>query len=102
RELARAQEAYGALRRSQVGRGERAEKIRTYNFRENRVTDHRIGLTLYNLQTMLDGDLDPMIDALAIAAEKELALALSRPGWSSPAWKRSSCSATAPAGVEPS
>jgi peptide chain release factor 1 len=73
RELARAQEAYGALRRSQVGRGERAEKIRTYNFRENRVTDHRIGLTLYNLQAMLDGDLDPMIDALAIAAEKELA-----------------------------
>src|SRR6476619_2759928 len=53
RELLKTQEAYGELRRSQVGRGERAEKIRTYNFRENRVTDHRIGLTLHNLQTML-------------------------------------------------
>jgi len=71
RELSKAQEAYGALRRSQVGRGERAEKIRTYNFRENRVTDHRIGLTLHNLQAMLEGDLDPLLDALAIAAEKE-------------------------------
>lgn len=52
------------LRRSQVGSGERSEKIRTYNFPQNRVTDHRIGLTLYNLQDVLDGDLDEIIDAL--------------------------------------
>jgi len=52
------------LRRSQVGSGERSEKIRTYNFPQNRVTDHRIGLTLYNLQDVLDGDLDELIDAL--------------------------------------
>jgi len=52
------------LRRSQVGTGERSEKIRTYNFPQNRVTDHRIGLTLYNLQEILDGKLDEVIDAL--------------------------------------
>jgi peptide chain release factor 1 len=47
-----------------VGSGERSEKIRTYNFPQNRVTDHRIGLTLYNLQDVLDGALDELIDAL--------------------------------------
>jgi peptide chain release factor 1 len=52
-------------RRSQVGTGERSEKIRTYNFPQNRVTDHRIGLTLYRLPAVLDGDLDPFIDQLA-------------------------------------
>ena len=52
------------LRKSQVGSGERSEKIRTYNFPQNRVTDHRIGLTLYNLQDVLDGALDELIDAL--------------------------------------
>ena len=52
-------------RRSQVGTGERAEKIRTYNFPQDRVTDHRIGLTLHNLPRILDGDLDELIDALA-------------------------------------
>ncbi|MCX7682233.1 MAG: peptide chain release factor 1 [Anaerolineae bacterium] len=51
-------------RRSQVGTGERSEKIRTYNFPQNRVTDHRIGLTLYQLPEVLDGDLDPFIEAL--------------------------------------
>jgi len=51
-------------RRSQVGTGERCEKIRTYNFPQNRVTDHRIGLTIYNLSEVLDGDLDEFIDAL--------------------------------------
>ncbi len=52
-------------RRAQVGTGERAEKIRTYNFRENRVTDHRIGLTIRRLDQVLDGDLDPFVEALA-------------------------------------
>ncbi len=51
-------------RRKQVGTGERSEKIRTYNFPQNRVTDHRIGLTLYRLGDILDGDLDEIIDAL--------------------------------------
>ena len=52
-------------RRSQVGTGGRSEKIRTYNFKENRVTDHRIGLTLYKLDKVLMGDLDEVVDALA-------------------------------------
>ncbi len=52
------------LRRGQVGGGGRSEKIRTYNYKENRVTDHRIGLTVYNLQKVLLGDLDEIVDAL--------------------------------------
>ena len=52
-------------RRSQVGTGERAEKIRTYNFPQDRVTDHRIGLTLHNLPRILEGELDELIDTLA-------------------------------------
>jgi peptide chain release factor 1 len=66
-ELRRQQEEVGSARRSQVGSGERGSKIRTYNFRENRVTDHRIGLTLYNLDRVLEGQLDPLIDGLAEA-----------------------------------
>ncbi len=58
-------------RRSQVGTGERSEKIRTYNFPQNRVTDHRIGLTVYRLQDILDGDLDEIIDALITADQAE-------------------------------
>ncbi|QJA05807.1 peptide chain release factor 1 [Thermosulfurimonas marina] len=58
------QEKIQAARRSQVGTGERSERIRTYNFPQNRVTDHRIGLTLYRLEEILDGDLDEFIDAL--------------------------------------
>ena len=54
----------GDLKRSQLGGGGRSEKIRTYNFKENRVTDHRIGLTTYTLDAVLAGDLDPFIDAL--------------------------------------
>jgi peptide chain release factor 1 len=54
-ELRRQQEEVGSARRSQVGSGERGSKIRTYNYRENRVTDHRIGLTLYNLDRVLEG-----------------------------------------------
>ena len=56
--------AQAADRRSQVGTGERAEKIRTYNYRENRVTDHRIGLTIKRLPEILEGDLDEFVDAL--------------------------------------
>jgi peptide chain release factor 1 len=48
-----------------VGSGDRSEKIRTYNFPQNRVTDHRIGLTLHQLPAILEGDLDPMIEPLA-------------------------------------
>ena len=53
-----------AERRSQVGGGGRSEKIRTYNFKENRVTDHRIGFSIYRLTDVLSGDLDPVVDAL--------------------------------------
>ena len=54
-------------RRSQVGTGDRSERIRTYNYHENRVTDHRIGLSLYSLDVLLDGTLSPLIDALVTA-----------------------------------
>jgi peptide chain release factor 1 len=53
-----------AERRTQIGGGGRSEKIRTYNYKENRVTDHRIGLTLYHLDRVLQGDLDELVDAL--------------------------------------
>ncbi|MEI9962407.1 MAG: peptide chain release factor-like protein [Limisphaerales bacterium] len=55
---------YAAHRKQQVGTGERNEKIRTYNFPQNRVTDHRIEVTLYNLANFIDGDLDPLIEPL--------------------------------------
>ncbi len=58
-------------RRSQIGSGDRSERIRTYNFPQGRVTDHRISLTLYKLEQFLDGDMDEMIDALAIAEKTE-------------------------------
>jgi peptide chain release factor 1 len=58
-----------ADRKAQVGSGERAEKIRTYNYRENRVTDHRIGLTIKRLPEVLEGDLDDLVDALALDHE---------------------------------
>jgi len=61
----------GEARRRQVGKGERSEKIRTYNFPQNRVTDHRIGLTSYRLDEVLDGDLDEFIDRLILAEQME-------------------------------
>jgi peptide chain release factor 1 len=60
-------EKYSAQRRDQIGTGGREEKIRTYNFPQNRVTDHRIGLTLHNLDRLIDGDLDELIGALQAA-----------------------------------
>jgi peptide chain release factor 1 len=66
REAERARE-----RKTQVGTGDRSAKIRTYNFPQNRVTDHRIGLTLYRLGDVLNGDLDELIGALRLAAEQE-------------------------------
>ena len=58
------EEKYSATRKSQIGSGGREEKIRTYNFPQNRVTDHRIDLTLYNLSNVIDGDIDPLVDPL--------------------------------------
>ena len=62
-----AAEAEADERKSQVGSGDRSERIRTYNFPQSRVTDHRIGLTLYKLEAFLDGDMDEIIDALILA-----------------------------------
>jgi peptide chain release factor 1 len=70
-ELARQQAQIGAERRSMVKSGDRSEKIRTYNFPQNRVTDHRIGLTLHQLDQILDGRLDPLIDALTTYYQAE-------------------------------
>ena len=61
----------GEERRLQVGSGERSEKIRTYNYPQNRVTDHRIGLTLYRLDTIMNGDLDEFVDELATTEQAE-------------------------------
>jgi peptide chain release factor 1 len=64
-EQQRQAEERGDVRRSQVGSGERAEKIRTYNFPDDRVTDHRVGLTVHNLPGLLEGDLDRLVEPLA-------------------------------------
>ena len=64
RKIAEENAKYAARRKAQVGSGERSEKIRTYNFPQNRVTDHRIELTLYNLSALINGDLQPVIDPL--------------------------------------
>ena len=63
--------AEAANRKAQVGSGDRSEKIRTYNYPQSRVTDHRVGFTSYNLPVVMDGDLDPFIDALILADEAE-------------------------------
>ncbi len=63
-ELEKQQAALGAERRSQVGSGDRSEKIRTYNFPQNRVTDHRIGFSLHQLEFVMEGKMEPIIDAL--------------------------------------
>jgi peptide chain release factor 1 len=73
RERERRQAEQAAARRLQIGSGERAEKIRTYNFNENRITDHRIKLTVYRLEQVLNGDLGELTDALS-AEERRRAL----------------------------
>ncbi len=70
-ELEKQRSLIGAERRSQVGTGDRSEKIRTYNFKENRVTDHRIGLTLHQLDLVLEGSLDTLIEALTAYYQTE-------------------------------
>jgi peptide chain release factor 1 len=70
-ELEKQQAALGAERRSMVGTGDRSEKIRTYNFPQNRVTDHRIGLTLHQLDFVMDGKLDAVLDALTAYFQTE-------------------------------
>ena len=70
-ELEKQQAELGAERQSQIGHGNRSEKIRTYNFPQDRCTDHRIGLTVHNLDKILDGNLDEIIDALATHEQTE-------------------------------
>jgi peptide chain release factor 1 len=70
-EMDKQQKALSDERRSMVGTGERSEKIRTYNFRENRVTDHRIGLTLHRLDTIIDGDVGEILDTLTTHFQTE-------------------------------
>ena len=72
--LQQAHDAEAEMRKSQVGTGDRSEKIRTYNFPQGRVTDHRINLTLYKLDKVLNGDLQEIIDA-CIAADQTAKLA---------------------------
>jgi peptide chain release factor 1 len=64
RKIAEENAKYAAQRKDQIGTGERSEKIRTYNFPQNRVTDHRIELTLYNLANVIEGEIDPLIEPL--------------------------------------
>ena len=73
-EQQKAHDAEAELRRSQIGTGDRSEKIRTYNFPQGRVTDHRIKLTLYKLDSIMNGDIDELIDSL-IAADQAAKLA---------------------------
>ncbi|MDR3050113.1 MAG: peptide chain release factor 1 [Oscillospiraceae bacterium] len=71
-------ESYAQHRRAQVGTGDRSERIRTYNFPQGRVTDHRIGLTLYKIDAFIDGDCDEVIDALTFAEQSEQLKQLNR------------------------
>jgi peptide chain release factor 1 len=70
-EMQKQHDAIARDRRSQVGTGERSEKIRTYNFPQNRVTDHRANLTVHRLATLLEGDLDPLLDPIMLHFQSE-------------------------------
>jgi len=70
-EMQRQQEALAKERKAMVGTGDRSEKIRTYNFPQNRVTDHRIGLTIHQLQEVMDGKLQPIVEALVTHYQAE-------------------------------
>ena len=70
-ERAKQEASISEHRRSQVGTGERSEKVRTYNYPQNRITDHRIGLSLHKLEAILDGDLDELVESLQAASEVE-------------------------------
>jgi peptide chain release factor 1 len=70
-ERERSEEAQSSTRRNQVKGGGRSEKVRTYNFKDNRVTDHRVGLTIHALDQVLAGDLDELVDALAASERAE-------------------------------
>ena len=65
REMQRQQEEVSEARRSQIGSGDRSERVRTYNFPQDRVTDHRVSLTTHNLEAMMDGEIDQFVDALS-------------------------------------
>ena len=65
-------DAISATRKSQVGSGDRSERIRTYNFPQGRLTDHRINLTLYKLDAVMSGDIDEVLDGLAAHHQTEL------------------------------
>lgn len=71
-ECAKADAEHAAARKSQVGTGDRSERIRTYNFPQSRVTDHRIGLTAHNIGEVMDGHIDPIVDALIAHRQAEL------------------------------
>ena len=75
-QVAEQQAKEASERRSLVGSGDRSERIRTYNFPQGRVTDHRINLTLYRLEAVMDGDLDEIISALAAEHQAEALAAL--------------------------
>jgi peptide chain release factor 1 len=76
-ETRRQQETEAATRRSLIGSGDRSERIRTYNFPQGRLTDHRINLTLYKLADIMQGDLDPVVDALSAEHQADQLAALS-------------------------
>jgi peptide chain release factor 1 len=71
-EEAKAASERAAARKNQVGSGDRSERIRTYNFPQNRLTDHRINLTLYKLDIVMQGDVEDLLDALKLSAREEL------------------------------
>ena len=70
-EMQKQQSEIAENRKSQVGTGDRSERIRTYNFPQGRVTDHRIGMTVYQLEAFLDGEIDEMVDALITSDQAE-------------------------------